>query len=152
MKQCRDCRKYQALSDFVKSKVFKDGIDTLCKVCNRKRVKTWRKNNPEKRKIQAKIESASDKIYNQRRYLKASYGMTVEQWNEMFEAQEGCCAICGVHQSSLKKRLSVDHCHVTGMIRKLLCPQCNYLIGNAKENIAILKEAINYLTEYQIGY
>lgn len=41
------------------------------------------------------------------------------------EEQKGCCAICGKHQSKLKSKLHVDHCHVTGKVRQLLCKTCN---------------------------
>ena len=38
---------------------------------------------------------------------------TREQYNDMFVAQAGCCAICGRHQTELNQRLGVDHCHQT---------------------------------------
>ena len=46
----------------------------------------------------------------------------------MFKEQYGCCAICGKHQSELKKALAVDHDHRTGKVRGLVCNMCNYLI------------------------
>lgn len=145
MKKCRDCLLVKEVTLFVKNKICKEGIDSLCILCNRKRVKQWRLNNPEKRKQQAKKESKSDKIYNQRKHLKHVYGITVEDYNEMFSKQNGCCAICKLHQSNFKRRLAVDHCHKTGQIRKLLCQQCNAGLGNFKDNPTFLKEAIKYL-------
>lgn len=65
----------------------------------------------------------------------------------MFVEQQGCCAICGRHQSEFKARLSVDHNHATKKIRKLLCSQCNCLLGCVKDNSEILREAIKYLRE-----
>jgi Autographiviridae endonuclease VII len=118
---------------------------------NRNHVKQWRKNNPEKRRLQAKRESGMDKIYNQRKHLKATYGITVEDYNKMFEKQKGCCAICKEHQTNFKKRLSVDHNHKTGQIRQLLCYKCNSLLGYAKENKIILEEAIKYLEYHRIS-
>lgn len=61
--------------------------------------------------------------------LKHKYGITPEQWQEMFDVQKGCCAICGRHQGELSRRLSVDHCHTTNEVRGLLCTSCNSKLG-----------------------
>lgn len=61
--------------------------------------------------------------------LKSRYNITLKQYNQMFENQKGCCAICGIHQSKLDKSLGVDHNHITGKIRKLLCCKCNSAVG-----------------------
>jgi ERCC4-type nuclease len=143
MKFCRDCKEKKSTEEFINSKAFKDGKDTLCILCNRKRIKAWRSMNPEKRAIQSKREYG--KSYSQNKHLKSLYGITTQDYNRMFEAQEGTCAICKVHQSELKKRLFVDHEHSSGKIRKLLCHHCNAMLGMARENTEILKEAIKYL-------
>jgi hypothetical protein len=64
-------------------------------------------------------------------------------YNLFIKKQNNKCAICGKPQ--FKKRLSIDHNHKTDKIRGLLCNNCNILIGFAKDDIEILKEAINYL-------
>jgi hypothetical protein len=79
--------------------------------------------------------------------LMKNFKMTPEDYNKMFEDQFGCCKICGIHQVNLKSTLCVDHCHTTGKIRGLLCHQCNLFIGNAKDDINILENAIKYLNE-----
>lgn len=78
---------------------------------------------------------------------KAQYGIILEDYNEMFVNQNGCCKICGRHQSEFKKTLCVDHCHTTGKVRGLLCSNCNIVLGQAKDDIEILKSAIKYLEE-----
>lgn len=145
MKICRDCEIEKKEENFVKSKVFSSGIDTLCIMCNRKRVKQWRENNPEKRAAQSKLEGKKD--YSRNKQLKYNYGITLEDYNDMFTKQNGCCAICNIHQSEIKKRLSVDHCHTTGKVRHLLCQSCNTILGMAKEDINILQNAITYLSK-----
>ena len=145
MKKCRCCNLEKEENCFVKSKAFQEGIDTICVICNRLRVKEWRKTNPEKRKIQLKKESKQE--YSRSKHYRINYGITLTAYNDMFAQQEGCCAICKEHQSNLKKRLSVDHCHTSGKIRKLLCQNCNTLLGMAKDNTEILKNAISYLNE-----
>lgn len=76
-------------------------------------------------------------------------GMTVEEFNQLFSDQGGCCAICGLHQTSFKKRLHVDHCHQTGKVRQLLCANCNHVLGKSKDSIEILRKAIEYLSRHR---
>jgi hypothetical protein len=80
--------------------------------------------------------------------LRRNFNISLDQYNELFENQEGKCEICGVHQTCLKKCLSVDHDHATGKIRGLLCRSCNLGIGNLKDNIEILYKSIFYLQKY----
>lgn len=144
-RQCRVCLQNKEQHYFVKNKSFRSGIDTICLECSRQKVKEWRKNNPEKRKEQLKREYG--KPYNHNKALKATYGITRDQYLELFNAQQGCCKICGKHQIEFKRRLSVDHCHITSKIRGLLCHYCNALLGYAKDNIKVLENAIEYLKE-----
>lgn len=74
------------------------------------------------------------------------YGLSPEQYFELFQQQEGKCKICG-KELPAGKYLSVDHNKETGEIRGLLCPQCNTLLGMANDNTEILEAAIQYLME-----
>jgi len=78
-------------------------------------------------------------------FLKSVYGITPQDYNTMFTNQEGKCAICGIHQSNLKRKLFIDHCHTTDKIRGLLCHHCNAGIGHFKDSTNLLDNAINYL-------
>jgi hypothetical protein len=84
-------------------------------------------------------------IKNKDNKLKKAYGISLEEYNKMFDEQNGCCAICGDHQSSMTRSLSVDHCHKTGTIRGLLCKNCNTSLGQFKDSIELLLKAIEYL-------
>ena len=77
--------------------------------------------------------------------LMRTYGITLQDYNAMFEEQDGRCAICGVHQSELKRALAVDHDHGTGEVRGLLCQKCNAGIGNLRDDASLLKRAACYL-------
>jgi hypothetical protein len=79
--------------------------------------------------------------------LRHRYGLTVEEYNQMFADQNGGCAICGTHQSELKRKLAVDHDHETGKIRGLLCSHCNAGIGQFKDNVSLMGFAIDYLNK-----
>ena len=81
--------------------------------------------------------------------LQSKYGITEGDYNEMYVAQDGCCDICGIHQSRLTRRLAVDHDHETGKVRSLLCTHCNTLLGLAREDTDVLEEAIEYIRRHQ---
>ena len=70
-------------------------------------------------------------------YLSNRYNITEEQYNDMLSRQDGKCYCCGQSDDSLKqikKRLVVDHSHVSGYVRSLLCPFCNSIFGKIAEN------------------
>lgn len=73
--------------------------------------------------------------------LRAKYGITLAHRDAMIQRQNGRCAIC----HKLTEKLCVDHCHKTGQVRGMLCNQCNYGIGQLKDSITVLRDAIQYL-------
>lgn len=88
--------------------------------------------------------------HERKRSLRESYGMTPEAYESMFAAQGFRCAICrGVPASSDGRRPPVDHCHVTGAIRGILCTQCNVGIAQFRDNPDRLAAAIAYLAKFQ---
>lgn len=80
--------------------------------------------------------------------MKRRYGINIAQYEQMVIAQNNKCAICEIHQNDLKKRLSVDHCHLTKMVRGLLCENCNLGLGKFKENKNIIQKSLDYLRSY----
>lgn len=74
--------------------------------------------------------------------LKCIFGITQEQYDELFDKQNGCCAICERHRDQFKINFAVDHSHETGRIRGLLCYHCNHrLIGRHKDGDLLRKMA-----------
>jgi hypothetical protein len=89
--------------------------------------------------------------------LRQFYGMTIEAWDAMREAQGYACAVCGLPEAELvyngnRGRLTVDHNHVTGDIRGLLCSRCNAALGNLREEPAIMHALIRYIEQYPGPY
>ena len=87
------------------------------------------------------------------RHLKLNYNLTSQQYLEKVISQNNCCAICGKPEHRILKTgdvkpLSVDHNHTTGVVRELLCNDCNALIGFANEDQEILQNAIVYLQKH----
>ena len=76
--------------------------------------------------------------------IKVMYGLTLEEYERLLALQGGRCAICECQPRT--RRLAVDHDHVTGEVRGLLCTRCNHkLLGAARESVAILHRAAWYL-------
>lgn len=142
--KCSVCGIEKPNSDFYKTKrkELNRGrfYTSHCKLCNSK----YRKDG----------YSSSDK---RRKYMvKRDFGLEWETYQNMFEKQGGCCAICGIPESSLKhgktKRLSVDHDHQTGDVRGLLCYKCNTAIGMLSDSIDLVEKSLNYLKKYEKWY
>ena len=116
---------------------------------NKDKVKNNYKNN--KKRILAKNEEYRQRnlLYLRGCYLRRNYGLSLEQFNEMFKRQDGCCAICGTHQSKLRKSLAVDHDHKTLKVRELLCIRCNGGIALFMDSIENMEKAINYLRKHK---
>ena len=88
--------------------------------------------------------AAKDYAEKQAIYLK-KYGLTVEQFEKMFEDQYGLCKIC----SKEARVLCVDHNHITGAVRSLLCNPCNTALGFLKEDPLRAKALAAYVEEHK---
>ena len=104
----------------------------------------------EKRRAYTERRREHFRQYEFKRGLKRFYGITVEQYNELLEKQNHCCAMCGEHKSNFKRNLHVDHNHETKAIRALLCTRCNPLIGYARESTERLQMGIDYLNKFKM--
>jgi len=129
-KKCLRCYKTKEFSEFNKANKRKDGRREACRECE----KEYR---------------LSEEVQTRRyeRDLKNKYGLSIDNYNKMFEQQEGRCGICKRHQTELIKKLVVDHCHDTGKVRGLLCDKCNRGVGFLGDNLEGIKSAVNYLEE-----
>jgi hypothetical protein len=76
------------------------------------------------------------------RYQPRLCGLSAAEYDALLAKQNGACAIC---RRRWKERLCVDHCHLTGMIRGLLCRRCNLGLGYMKDDQASLIAAVAYL-------
>lgn len=87
-----------------------------------------------------------------RKQLEYQYGMTLDDYDAMFKAQNGVCAICGVppiaRRGAKNGRLCVDHNHDTGQVRALLCSTCNSALGGFRDDPNLLRTAALYLEEH----
>lgn len=138
-----------------------------CGKCRNERRQQLRKANPEKRNAAeyawrrahpgrakatrakwAKAHPELNKQYARNSSLKYNYGMTLEEYDQMLEAQGGVCALCGKPPTT--KRLAVDHDHVTNKVRGLIHSTCNLMLGTAQDDPLLLHAAIRYLALHGI--
>lgn len=82
--------------------------------------------------------------------LKYAYGITIDQFESMLSAQGNKCAVC---TKEFSETLSpyVDHSHENGNVRSLLCLHCNTGLGNFRDDRSLLKAAIDYLENHNVG-
>lgn len=74
--------------------------------------------------------------------------MTLEEWDALYESQEGLCALCGL-PSIGNERLAVDHNHITGKIRALVHRMpCNLIIGYVENYEILCYSAAEYLKKH----
>lgn len=135
-KRCATCGKSKPRTAFTRQKMRngKYNLNFECKECacdrQAKRYQTYTK---------------EQKLHKKDKFLQRTYGITIDDYNIMFNKQEGRCASCGRHQSEFKKSLVVDHRHSDGKVRGLLCSNCNLALGNVKENPEFLEKLANYI-------
>lgn len=151
MKTCNKCKETKSFDCFDKKQRLtkyssKAGYEFQCKDC---RLKYQRKrqirNNEINRIHYAKSEKRRMDLKNGN--LKRKFGISIDTYNDMFLSQNGCCAICNIHQKDLPKRLAVDHNHKTLIVRGLLCLKCNLAVGYLNENVQSALNLIQYLNK-----
>jgi hypothetical protein len=126
---CSVCHLPKKSEEFAKDSLY-------CKDCKKGIDKKWRNTK------HGKIIKKANKFF-------ARYGISLQEYEKMFEEQLGCCAICGRNQSEFKRALSVDHDHKTGKIRGLLCNGCNNRVLSVVENASnLIEKARIYLEKY----
>lgn len=118
-----------------------------CKYCGQEHKQTSREvqNNAKSRQCETFKPHNFTGYDAKDNYLIRNYGITSSEYDEMLEAQNGVCAICGQDEQVKTRGLSVDHCHTTGKVRGLLCSYCNMGLGLFKDDTEVLINAVKYL-------
>lgn len=140
MKQCKKCAELKDLSEFNKDKRSKDGLSYWCRKCHNKQKNQWYKDNPEKNWYRNNPEKG--KKCSRKTKLKQLYGITPEIYQEMYENQNGICANPGCDNPVEV----IDHDHITGKVRGLLCHGCNVSLGYLKEDKSRILGLVEYIS------
>lgn len=141
-KACNRCGVMKHKDDFHKHPKQKLRRQPTCKACIS--ADTVRYERQKERALRERIESP-DKVRD--RYLRNTYGISLEVYNSLVEQQDSCCAICRENTDDLH----VDHCHMTGDVRALLCGKCNRGIGMFNDEPELLRLAAEYLEKYSVS-
>lgn len=156
-KTCNSCLQNKPVADFSKQSVRPDGLNITCKLCLSAR-QAIRYKDPVKR--QRSLEAGArwrerNPDADANKNLIRKYGITLAQYDEMFEAQGGLCALCKKSETTKRRkkgdgreRLAVDHCHDTGRVRGLLCFKCNTAIGSLGDTEADAQRVVDYLSKF----
>jgi hypothetical protein len=151
LKACTKCgeTKPATAEFFQKERTRTLGLSSWCKECATKKTLKWRAANREKCLEATRVWRRK----HQRKYsLRYGYGLTVEQYDAMLNAQGGVCAICGAPpKDNKKRRLVVDHDHKTEKNRGLLCIKCNNTLERMESIPDWHERALTYLVKYEIG-
>jgi len=166
MKLCSKCGLLKPLVDFYRAPGMRDGHRSDCKSCNleekrqryladptaaKARVKRWQQENPDRLNAYRRARRLEPDVKRRERagHLMRKFGITLEQYEAMLEAQGGVCAICGRAPGDIS--LHVDHDHSTGRIRALLCFPCNNALADLREDPDIVGKALAYLVTHTPG-
>ena len=166
-KICRECNQELPLSQFREHRPY-------CQDCERKIQREYkagkRRTDPEwherekannkrdyikHREVRIAYMKTRSKDYMKNSFLKSVYGITLDDYHQMWDEQNGVCVICGQPETRKSRYggicdLHVDHDHATGKVRGLLCHRCNIMLGEAQDDPQILAKAIEYLREKPI--
>lgn len=129
-KRCSKCHEIKPASEFYRNHILFSGLDSRCKMCS---PGIYRPADPQKRR---------------ERHLKSAYGYSLEQYQKMLLAQQGCCAICNQPPKPGERPLAIDHDHATGKARGLLCFRCNANLGLVEKGKWKQKHFIGPALEY----
>lgn len=112
---------------------------------HREYMQKWREENREKHNASARASHRRNYPKHAQKYreahLRRKYGISQADYDTLYEAQGGLCAICKTASpGGHGKKLHVDHCHETGAVRKLLCHSCNTKLGWLETNKDAIKD------------
>jgi hypothetical protein len=124
-KWCPRCESYRAHGDFGSNRSTADGLTAYCRTCH----------NAVGRENRIRLHGSTRDDH-----LKARYRITAAEYDAMLAAQDGLCACCRERRAE-----HVDHDHVHGNVRGLLCSCCNQGLGSFRDDPAHLRSAIDYL-------
>ena len=156
-KRCNRCKQLLLVTSFGRNKARPDGRQDRCPPCHSAAIKEYYHAHPETRAATINYSAVwrrkNPESYNlsQLRHRLKLKGISLEEYQAAVEHQKGMCGICGSTEVRRKnsRQWYVDHCHVTGKFRGLLCNNCNSALGLLRDDIAVLERAIAYLKASQ---
>lgn len=137
LRTCKACGETKLLTDFPFRSKARNHRDPNCKPC--RNAQNAAANERRKVRDPERVRREARSVH-----LRNKYGLTLEAYDVRVEAQGGRCAAC----DTPTEHLLVDHDHVTGEVRDLLCNGCNCSLGHAGDSIERLRQLIAYLERH----
>jgi hypothetical protein len=155
-KTCPRCKCLKPLTDFHRRRTNADGHTGWCKECKAVAGRKRYLENQEKRCSTTQAYYKAHPIWARGHRIRKFWpGSTWEEVNDKYESilksQNDCCQICQRHRSEFPKYMDIDHNHVTGQVRGIICNDCNHALGLLKADIGLdyLRRAVTYIEQYQ---
>jgi|SRR6185369_1547631 len=142
---CKTCGVDKSPDDFYRQARGVKGLRPDCKSCH----------STKRRADYAAGRGSRGRDASYEQLLKREYGITLADYNAMLRRQAHRCAICRrpetvrIKRTGELKRLAVDHDHVTGAVRGLLCHRCNVLVWALEDNHTTLAAIGAYIEEFR---
>ena len=148
MKTCALCNLEKPLKDFYADAGSKGKTRSDCKSCKNKSTYKWREANREQYNRSIREYQEAHPRQRDACDLKRKYGKSIEWYDTTIKNQGHKCAICNKTNPSYKRRFAVDHDHITGTVRGILCYNCNRLL-HAFDNVDLYNKILLYLNKYK---
>lgn len=146
-KVCTACEQHKPLDAFYRKT--NGRLFSRCKECTAADKAEYWKDNKEARLARQKASGAVVTPTGLTRRagwdMQSRYGMSEYEYRRRMKAQGFKCACC----SGPFDKICIDHDHVTGVVRGLVCRGCNLMLGHAKDSIDVLRKAIKYLGRHK---
>ena len=146
MKHCTKCNQEKSIDLFGKDKRHADQHKSVCKPCVASAAKIKRWGNIDICRARERRYGQQHKDLRRDYDLRRRTGASLEHYQTLFTAQSGGCGACGKISNG---SLCMDHNHVTGELRNLLCSRCNLIVGWIEKDTTYLYSlASPYITAY----
>lgn len=146
-KICNQCHQEKPLTAFYKEASSKDGRRANCAKCKDTKTAIWREKNKEYYNKSMRDYQAAHPLQRDDCDLKRKYGKSRQWYDETLKSQNNVCAICAKPNTSSKRRLAVDHHHISGKVRGIICYNCNRAL-HAFDDLDLFNKIMLYLSKH----
>ena len=140
-KECGKCEEIKVYSEFHKCKGTPTGLAHYCKKCAVQNARACY--------LRKKAKDPDYSRHNRWKYIERKYGITEDEFYELFVEQDSKCAICFIDLPEDGHMTHIDHCHNSGEVRGILCTNCNRGLGHFQDSIENLEQAAYYLHKHR---
>jgi hypothetical protein len=143
-KFCPRCKTIKLLEEFNRGRL-SSHVQCYCKECEGKIGSAYDKKHSGRCRERHRINHHKTGRWNK---LLKKHGLTKADWDAMLLAQDHKCAVCGRTDPVGNVGWHLDHDHLTGKVRGIVCLNCNSALGFVDDSVETLKRLIAYLEKY----